>query len=157
MSAGRQPVTVVTGRHPFEVLVMIAALTVGIALIAVDQPPKSVAAAMPEGLQVAWQIGLILAGMIGLAGITWLGRLGTSLAIEVVGIIILGAATSMYGLALYAVSGVQAIAAGAFVSAIAVASWWRVWQIIRDLRRIARAVAAADIEAVPLLMEDIPR
>lgn len=137
-----RPVTVTSGRHPFEVVYLAAALAAGVALLVADVRPGSVRQAMPLLVQAIWEVGLILAGLIGLVGLWWQShRLDDGLTVETIGVGVLGTVTTMYAVALYAVSGTQALAAGAFVGATAIGSWWRIVQIIRDLRRLAVAVA----------------
>lgn len=148
-----RPVQITTGRHPFEVAVLVAALICGMALLATETRPRSVTAAMPAFVQAAWEVGLIVAGVVGIVGITWPGQLSTALGVELLGVAVLGTVTTMYALALYFVSGTQAIAAGAFVTGVAVAGWWRVGQISRDLLRVARATANGAVADVPLLVE----
>ncbi|MFI7073551.1 hypothetical protein [Micromonospora sediminicola] len=148
-----RPVQIVSGRHPFEIAVLLAVLICGVVLMVTDRRPASVAAAMPAGVQAAWQVGLVVAGVIGLAALAWPGSLPTSMGVELVSMVALGTSTSMYAVALYVVSGMNAIAAGAFIVAVAVASWARVGQIIRDLRRVARAAEQGLTADVPLLME----
>jgi hypothetical protein len=149
-----RPVRVITGRHPFEVAILGAATLCGLALALTDSTPKSAATAMPGLVQVLWQVLLIAGGIIGLVGVFWPGRLAAHMGTEAVGIVLLGTATSMYAVALFTVSGQQALAAGAFVTAAALASWTRLWQIFRDLRKVFRAETRGQVEAVPLLVEE---
>lgn len=150
-----RPVQVTTGRHPFEVAVLGAATLCGISLIASGVAPRSVAASMPNLVQTLWQFGLIAGGVIGLVGTFWPGsKLAARLGTEAVGIACLGTATTMYTIALFTVSGMQALAAGSFVGAVAAASWARVIQIGRDLNRVATASAAGDTADVTLLVEE---
>jgi hypothetical protein len=147
-------VQVTTGRHPFEVAVLAAAAACGLTLMVSGVSPRSVAAAMPEFVQVLWQVGLLAGGIIGLVGTFWPGKLAAQLGAEAVGVMFLGSATTMYTIALFTVSGTQAIAAGAFVGAVALASWARAGQIARDLRKVAAATATGNTADVTLLVED---
>ncbi|MEU8821795.1 hypothetical protein [Actinoplanes sp. NPDC048796] len=149
-----RPVRIVGGRHPFEVATLAAAAVCGTALILTDTSPRSAAAAMPGAVEVLWQILLIAGGVIGLVGVWWPGRLVAQLGTEAAGVVLLGAATSMYAVALFATSGAQALVAGSFVAAVAVASWSRFGQIGRDLYRAFAAEARGQVEAVPLLVEE---
>ncbi|MFY1595500.1 hypothetical protein [Micromonospora sp. WMMD737] len=133
--------------------VLVAAVACGVALVATDRRPASVTAAMPATVQTLWEVGLVVAGVVGLVGICWSGTLSTSMGVELIGMILLGTVTAMYGVALYVVSGMAAIAAGAFVVAVAVASWARAVQVLRDLRRVGRAAQNGRTADVPLLME----
>ncbi|GAB7039694.1 MULTISPECIES: hypothetical protein [Catenuloplanes] len=152
---GGRPLTLATGRHPFEVSTLLAALIVGVALqLGGAVTPRSVSTAMPPTIQTVWAIGLIVAGAVGLIGLAWpRTALLAGLALELAGVAVLGAAATMYSIALYAVSGAQAIAAGGFVSAVAIASWWRWVQIILDLRRLGRAADVGETMDVPLLLD----
>lgn len=148
-----RPVLVTSGRHPFEVAMLVAAMISGIALLITDARPRSVTESMPTLVQAFWEVGLVVAGVVGLMGISWRGQMSTSLGVELFGIAVLGTVTTMYTIALYTVSGAAAIAAGAFVGAVALASWSRIWQITRDLRRVARAADAGHTADVTLLIE----
>ncbi|MDP9799338.1 hypothetical protein J2S43_007850 [Catenuloplanes nepalensis] len=151
---GGRPLIVASGRHPFEVCTLLAAFIVGTALHLGAVVPRSVSTAMPPTIQAVWAIGLIVAGLAGLAGVAVpRRRLLVGLGLELLGIGVLGTAATMYSISLYAVSAEQAIVAGGFVSALAVASWWRWGQIIVDLRRLGRAAEAGMTVEVPLLVD----
>lgn len=149
-----RPVQVTSGRHPFEVAVLAAAALCGAALITTGVSPRSVAAAMPDIVQTLWQVGLLAGGTIGLVGAFWPGKLAAQLGAEAVGVTCLGTATTMYTVALFAVTGSQALAAGSFVGAVAVASWTRIVQIASDLHKVAAASAHGNTADVTLLVED---
>ncbi|MFC0504210.1 hypothetical protein [Micromonospora costi] len=151
-----RPVQIASGRHPFEMAVLLAAVCSGVALVVTDRRPASVLAAMPATVQLLWEVGLIVAGVIGLIGVTWNGDLSTSMGVEMIGIILLGTVTTMYAVALFVVSGSAAIAAGAFICAIAAASWARAVQVLVDLRRVGRAAQAGRTADVTLLVERDP-
>lgn len=150
-----RPVVVATGRHPFEVAFLIACAIVGPLLIIGDGRPKSVTTAMPTPIQVVWEFGLAIAGVLGLVAI--LGRwwtLGTALAVELIAMAIAGTALTMYAIAVVAVNGSAATVAGAFAGAFAIGSWLRLAQIMRDMRRAGRAAQAGAVAEVPLLVEE---
>lgn len=134
----------VTGRNPFEAAILAAAAVAGVALLVVGQRPRSIAEAMPPLVQDTWEIALIVSGLIGLAGIYWPGPALAGIGAELSALVVLGTATTMYAIALAAISGWQALAAGSFVAAVGVASWCRAGLIVRDLRRLARATEAAE-------------
>lgn len=148
-----RPIQIASGRHPFEMAVLIASVACGVALVVTDRRPASVTAAMPALVQTLWEVGLVVAGVVGLVGVTWTGSLATSMGVELIGMVLLGTVTCMYAIALYVVSGSAAIAAGAFVCAIAAASWARAVQVLTDLRRVGRAAQAGRIADVTLLVE----
>lgn len=124
-------------RHPFEVALLGAATTAGVALLVVGRP-RSVTEAMPVLVQSVWEVALVLTGVVGLAGVYWRGHASVGLGIELGAMVLLGTATAMYAIALFAISGLQALAAGAFLAAIGAASWWRAGQIGGALRWVAR-------------------
>lgn len=133
------PIVVSTGRTAFEVPMLGAALVAGTTLVIVDMRPRSVAESMPPAVQDTWEVALIVAGLVGLIGAYWPGRLPTGLGAEMFAVIVLGTSTTMYAIALAAISGWEALAAGSFIAAVGVASWWRCAEIVRDLRRLVRA------------------
>lgn len=149
-----RPIRVVTGRHPFEVAILAASAVCGLALALTDTSPRSAAAAMPGLIEVLWQMFLVAGGTIGLVGVFWPGRLLAQLGTEAVGVVLLGTATTMYSFALLAVVGMQGLAAASFVTAAASASWVRLWQIWRDLRKAMIAERNGHMAEVPLLVED---
>ncbi len=122
-------------QHPFQVLFLVACVTVGVVLIASGTRPRSVETAMPALIQAVWEIMLIAGGITGLVATGWRGSPATALAVELGALAILGSATTMYAIALVAVSGVAAAAAATFVGAFSTAAWWRVAQIVRVARR----------------------
>ncbi len=156
MTRRLRPVTVRRGDHPFEVAALGAAALCGITLIVLDTQPASVQTAMTGLVQHLWQVLLTASGLIGLAGALWRGRLSTALGTELVGVIVLASATTMYSIALWSVSGIRAVGAGMFVSAYALGCWWRSVQVVHDLVLIARATRDAKHVEVPLLVEEKP-
>ena len=127
------------GRDPFEVTLLVATLACGIALIISDARPRSVTSAMPALVELTWEWGLIVAGVVGLVAVLWRGDLAIALGVELGAMVLLGTTTSMYAIALFAVSGKAALAAGSFITAVAVAAWWRAAQILRALNALAEA------------------
>jgi hypothetical protein len=146
------PIRITSGRHPYEVALLIAAPLVGVIMILSSARPRSMAA-MPMPVSVIWIALLIVAGATGLAGVWWPGRIELSLSIEAVGVLVLGSATSMYTVAVLATTGFAAAAAGGFSAAIAGGSWWRLSQIQRDLRKLDRAIKARTMAQIAPLVE----
>jgi hypothetical protein len=146
------PIRITSGRHPYEVALLIAAPLVGVIMILSSARPRSMAA-MPMPVSVIWIALLIVAGATGLAGVWWPGRIELSLSIEAVGVLVLGSATSMYTVAVLATAGFAAAAAGGFSAAIAGGSWWRLSQIWRDLRKLDRAIKARTMAQIAPLVE----
>lgn len=130
-----RPVSVTSGRHPYQVAVHASAIACGVALAIAGRTPKSATEAMPGPVQGLWVVLLISAGIVAIGGAFWRGRAATGLRVELAGVLLLGGGTSMYAVALFAVSGMQATAAGAFLIGIAAASYWRAWQLGRDVRQ----------------------
>ncbi|GAB2963271.1 hypothetical protein GCM10027280_60200 [Micromonospora polyrhachis] len=148
-----RPVQIVSGRHPFEIMVLVAALLCGILLIVTDIQPPSINIAMPPFVQATWELGLVLVGVGGLLGITWPGHLVTGIGIELGAMVLLGTTTAMYSIAVFIVSGRPALVAGAFIGAVAVSSLWRSLQILRDLRKLTNASEQNVLAEVELLVE----
>lgn len=146
-------VRITSGRHPYEVGLLIAAPSVGAILLFTDANPPAVDSGMPPLVRAVWMALLILAGAVGLAGVFWSGRIETSLSVEAVGVLVLGSAAGMYTVAVVAVAGLSGSAAGGFTAGVAGGSWWRLWQIWRDLRKLDRALLAHEVTTVPLLIE----
>jgi hypothetical protein len=151
----RRALVVNTGRHPFEVAFFIACVAVGVVLIVSGTSPRSASAAMPVVVQALWKAGLIVGGLSGLAS-AWVQKVNIwrGLGLELFTTAILGSALAMYAVALFAVSGLAALAAGGFVTAFGVACWWRFGQILNDLRKINKAARERRVEPVPLLTEE---
>ncbi|RKR90981.1 hypothetical protein BDK92_5365 [Micromonospora pisi] len=148
-----RPVLIISGRHPFEVTLLAAAVVCGVGLLLSDARPRSVTVAMPLTVQATWEIGLIVGGVLGLVGVSWRGQLSTGLGLELGAIVLFGTTTGMYAIALLAISGRSGLAAGTFVAAVSAASYWRTVQIVRDLRRLARVGTTCTLVDVPLLVE----
>ncbi|MEU2663319.1 hypothetical protein ACLQ20_04275 [Micromonospora sp. DT46] len=139
----------IRSRHqPFEIAIMATAPVCGVLLIVLDVRPQSVEMAMPGPIQAGWESGLIVAGVAGLLGVLWPGRLSTGLGIELASVLALGTITGMYAVALAVVAGAQGVAAMSFVVAVAVGSGWRAVQIALDLRRLALAGQATQFAGV---------
>ncbi|MFI6761879.1 hypothetical protein ACIBF5_22330 [Micromonospora sp. NPDC050417] len=136
------PIRVSSGRHPFELTFLLGGLVCGIMMILLDALPRSLVLAMPATVEWSWETGLIVAGLVGLAGVGWPGQLSTGLGLELGAVLLLGANTAMYAIALFSMSGMAALTAGTFIGAVSIGSSWRCAQIIGDLRRLARASLA---------------
>lgn len=147
-----RPVTVATGRHPFELAFLFAATAVGVLLLVTGHRPRS-AETMPHWVQVVWPPALVVGGVVALAGLWW-RPLERGLWIERVGVILLGGALSLYTVALIRYSGMGAAAPAGFTGAFGLGSWWRAMQVGRDLGRLHAARTGARVESVPLLVEE---
>lgn len=143
------PIRISSGRHPFELTFLLGGLICGLMMAALDALPRSLVAAMPATIEWSWEVGLILAGLLGLLGVAWPGQLSTGLGLELGAVLLLGAATAMYSIALFAISGSGAYTAGIFIGAVSVGSGWRSCQILADLRLLARATELAHQTGTP--------
>ncbi|MEO3929958.1 hypothetical protein ABGB07_39825 [Micromonosporaceae bacterium B7E4] len=132
-----QPVSVVTGRHPYQVAVHLAAVACGLVLALTDRVPRSAAEAMHPVVLVLWVVLLVACGVAAPVGAWWRGCVRTGLRVELAGVLLLAAATGMYAVALFAVSGWQALAAGSFLVGLAAGAGWRAVQIRWELRHLA--------------------
>ncbi|GIH20668.1 hypothetical protein [Rugosimonospora africana] len=147
-------VRITSGRHPYEVVLLTAAPVVALILTLTNTRPAAVDAAMPGPVRVVWVILLALSGLTGLTGVFWTGTgtVAASLSIEAVGVLVLGTAAAMYTVGIVAFTGFSGAAAGGFVAAVGIGSWWRLSQIWRDLRRFDQAVEAQLIAEVRTLI-----
>jgi len=80
-----KPIQVSTGKHPFEVAILVAATSAGVALLTLQLSPKSVASALHPLVQQLWTYELLVGGVIGLIGVFWPGTLYASLKVEAIG------------------------------------------------------------------------
>lgn len=128
---------ITSGRHPYQIAMHASAVAAGVLMMWSDEWPRSAEDTMSRPILWLWVALLILSGVGGAAVVWWRGELLTALRIELGGVVLLGTGTSMYALALWAVAGSQALAAGAFFSGISVGSWWRAVQVWRDVRRVS--------------------
>ncbi|MGN9777093.1 hypothetical protein ACTMS0_15210 [Micromonospora sp. H33] len=125
-------------RQPFQNAVVATAPVCGVLMVTLQVRPPAVEVAMPGPVRVGWVLGLIVAGLVGLTGLFWPGRCATALGIELASMLMLGTLAGMYAVALAVFSGRMAVAAASFITAVAIGSWWRSAEIIRDLRGLAR-------------------
>lgn len=133
-------------QQPHEVAVLAMAPVCGLLMVLLDVRPASVQTSMPAPLQVAWEIGLITAGVCGLLGLSWPGRLSTGLGMELASILVLATITGMYAVALVALWSQQSLVASSFIVAVTVGSLWRAGQLAVDLRRLVRACECVSYE-----------
>jgi hypothetical protein len=125
-------VVVVSGRHrPHELLLLVVSLVTGVAYTIGAPPPSSIAALLPDWALHVWSGGLLLSGILGLAGI--LLRRPYALQLEQAGMLI-GAGALVWYSAAVATLGWRALLAGAICLAWAGANLWRAMQIRRDLK-----------------------
>lgn len=144
--APHRAIIVRAGREPFEVAFLLAATTVGLVLIAGPERPASVRAAMPVLVQTLWEWGLFGLGLLGLLGLLLQGRrLAAGLLVEGAAMALGSSALTMYGIALFAVAGARAAAAGGFVLAFAIGALFRLVRIVHDARLVVATDRAGDV------------
>lgn len=148
-----RPIQVSTGRNPFEVAILVAAVLAGVTTLVHGVPPRSVLATMSPLIQQVWQYELLGGGMLGLVGVWWPGKLFAALQLERIGVGVLGAATTMYAIGIAVYTGLAGVVAGSFVVAIALSCWARVVLITRDIHRADRATRTGCTAEVTLLAE----
>ncbi len=152
----RKALEVTTGRHPFQVAIVAACPISGAFILITGYSPRSVQSSLPAGFVNVWLAALVVNGLIALVGAYWKRPLPFGLRMECGGIIGIGAMTTVYSAAIAVQSGLDAIAAGSLVTGIAVACWWRVGQIVRDIRRVTRAQSTGVLETRIVLTEPDP-
>lgn len=126
-----RPLVVVSGRHrPHELLLLAVSLVTGVAYTIGAPPPASVSALLPAWALHVWSAGLVVSGVVGLAGA--LTRRWWSLQVEQAGML-LGAAALIWYTAAVVPFGWRALLAGLISVAWALANVVRAVQIRRDL------------------------
>lgn len=137
MTGEPHPVLIVTGRHrPHQLLLLALSVLLGLAYTVAAPPPQSHAAEMPPWLVHLWSIGLLLSGVVGLAGVLLPFRIDRGLGLEL-GAMLLGAgALTVTTAAVFSFAGTQGLLGGGFGAAWALANLWRAGQIWRDLREV---------------------
>ncbi|MBW8792156.1 MAG: hypothetical protein JF597_00695 [Streptomyces sp.] len=133
--------------------ILTAAVLGGVTSLVRGVPPQSVLSTMSPLVQELWQYELLAGGVIGLVGVWWPGTLAASLKVERIGVGVLGAATSMYAIAIAVAAGLAGVVAGSFVIAIALSCWARTFQITRDIARAVKATREGCTTDVTLLAE----
>lgn len=125
-----RPLVVVSGRHrPHELLLLVVSLVTGLAYTIGAPPPASVAALMPAWALHVWSAGLLVSGVLGLAGA--LTQRSWSLQVEQAGMLI-GAAALVWYTGAATPYGWRALFAGLVSVAWAAANIARAAQIRRD-------------------------
>jgi hypothetical protein len=147
-----RPVQIASGRQPFQIAIMVASLFLGLTLAVSDEIPNSAQKTMHGAVIATWIVMLISAGILSLVGIFWKGAFRTALRLELAGVLLLAGGASMYVVALFSVSGWAALIAGGYVTAIALGSWWRAGELVRDVRKLAHI----RISRLPVLVEEEP-
>lgn len=129
-----------SGRHPFELFVLVLGQVAGLPLLLSDPAPGSTTALLGPVLARVWG-GMFAGGcLIALIGVLWapirrrMGRrvhAGTGLLCEQVGLVALGTGTLIYAIGLMVMPGPVSNRAlpMALVGALGLAAFTRSWQI----------------------------
>ena len=153
----RKMLEITTGRHPYQVMTAAAGPIAALAIAFTASPPASLVRALPHPWTEAWLALLAIGGIVTLVGSYGRGELDNMLITEAGGVALYASMLTIYAAALFLVSGGNAAAAGGFLTALAVAGWWRVAQIIRDVRKVWAAIAAGACTQVEALADpDVP-
>lgn len=149
----RKLLEITTGRHPFQVLTAAAGPIAALSIAVGGSPPASLIRALPHPWTEFWLALLAIGGIVTLVGAYGRGDLDNMLITEAGGVALYASMITIYAAALFLVSGANAAAAGGFLAALAGAGWWRVGQIIRDVRKVWQAVAAGACTQVEALAD----
>lgn len=135
MARGGVPLLVRSGQNPFEVLMLCACAVAGaIGLVAPNASANAITATLPHWEVLCWYSGLLVGGLVGLAGV--FARGVTSLFVERVGIILLACLMLAYALALFVQVGFRGILPALVTGLFAVACAVRFVYITTDLKRM---------------------
>lgn len=141
------------GRDPFQVLILTGCALASVALVALSVIPSALHL-LPLPIVIAWEIVLALGGFAGLLGTWWRGDINTALLVQGAGLLMAACMLSYYVISAFWLSGVQALAGGMLLASIAASCWWRLIQIIVDLRRLDQAKARGPIAGVEMVVVD---
>lgn len=131
MSPWRQPL--LSGRHPFEVFLLCMCAGSGIPLAFGAPRPGSINDVLPEALAVGWGLALAIGSVVALTGIWWRNRV-SGIILEQIGLVSVGWAAIIYGVAVVIFAGWAAAFPATFVLGFGVACLvrWRQLQKILD-------------------------
>jgi hypothetical protein len=147
------PVTVTTGRHPWQVMSLAGIGCAGVAMLATGLVPRSMQGLHSPPLVYCWEALLALGGVAGLVGTWWRGELEIGLIIEGGAHLMVACMLTFFVVVAVTTNPTGALAVGLFIGGMSAAGWWRVAQVWRDVRRLNRATASGTVATVPLLVE----
>jgi len=151
---GLRPLTLVSGRHPIAVLMLVWSVIAGVLYLFGSPPPASITQSLPATVVYAWYALLTIGSTVALIGVFGraapLERLVTSLLIERLGLTPLGVGALVWAIAIFAVGGTRGLGSGGLTAAYGAACLIRTLQITRYLRRIR--TARVEGQVVPLLV-----
>ena len=133
-----------SGRHPHELLILVAVAAIGVLGVIVP------ASSNPAIYEVFGQVGgrLYFAGMAGWALVTvggiWHGKI-EGLLVERVGLVVTALFFLGYGTAIVASNGMPGIFSTVLPICLTVANAIRIWQIKTDLARLRAALRALPV------------
>jgi hypothetical protein len=134
---GPSQIVVVVGRdRPHEVALNVWAVILGVMFTAGAPRPGSLAGLVTGPAFYVFSIGLAVGGAVAFAGSYWTLDVERSLEVERAGLTILTGALLVYGVAVFATFGWQALVAGGLVGAWVYANTRRSVIVTRDLRQI---------------------
>jgi hypothetical protein len=139
--------TVTSGRHPFEILMLVAAFIAGVAYILRLGGTGTPERLIPGSAVWAWYLCLAVGAGVALIGAylpqaTIVG-LYKSLIVERMGLFLLGASCALYEVALIAFSS-HTPGTLAVIGGFASACLFRFVQAVRDVRRLAAEIGGHD-------------
>lgn len=118
--------------HPMEVFLLTASALQGFVVITGLAAPRSIAETLPVALRVVWSVFLLVGGIMGLTGRSWLGVYRIGLAFTGVGAI-------TYATALFT-QGRAGTVAGITFLGWALACWAQILITTRRLESLRRTV-----------------
>jgi hypothetical protein len=153
----RRPVFITPGRHPFEVGPLLACVLVGIVMGIGGVRPPTMTRGLPEPLLTVWLILIAAGGLVGLVGAYWRGAVDDGLLVEFAGTLAVGAACTLYVIALLAGNPWPAsVGSAGLLAGIAGGALGRAAQCVIEFRRVRRGVMHTVRLELPLLTEDGP-
>lgn len=137
--------TVIAGVHnnrtPHKIFLLVACVLAGvIGLFFPHTHAQSIEAAFHGNSLLIWYTGLLIGGVLGLAGV--FRRTITGVLIEQSGMLLLAGLMLSFAVAAIAYSGVRGIVGLTILTGFGIANIVRAWQIRHDLTLIRRYLAA---------------
>lgn len=121
--------------RPHEIALLLACTIFGIAgLVARDRVTTPAMRAYSAPYLQMWIVGLLVGGVLGLAGAAMTS--GTGMLLECAGMVLVG--SLLVGYSITAASNPAAVFAPIFMSFFGIASFWRAGELALDLRRAIR-------------------
>jgi hypothetical protein len=135
---------VVSGRHPYEIFMMVMALATGLpTVLGVTPTPGSLNSLVDPLAAHIWGISLTVGAATALLGVVWPQPADTklmsvtALGLEQIGLVTVGCAGVFYAATLALTPTASMIGIG-IVAAFGAASLWRAWQLQRLLKGAPR-------------------